>query len=126
MGTRGYRYKTSHSLSGPGDGGRTGSWRVQRPVIDLERCTPAKRGAEACFICWLYCPDCVISRTIPPVIDYEYCKGCAICAEECPTKAITMVDEAGADGAATAGGVALPEGADSPEACSTEGPRPCT
>ena len=66
MGTRGYRYKTSHSQSGPGDGGRTGSWRVQRPVIDLERCTPAKRGAEACFICWLYCPDCVISRTIPP------------------------------------------------------------
>ncbi len=65
MGTREYRFKTSHSLSGPGDGGKTGSWRVQRPVIDLERCTPAKRGTEACFICWLYCPDCVISRTIP-------------------------------------------------------------
>jgi len=44
-------------------------------------------------MCWLYCPDGVISRTIPPVIDYEYCKGCGICAEECPTKAITMVEE---------------------------------
>jgi pyruvate ferredoxin oxidoreductase delta subunit len=41
----------------------------------------------------LYCPDAVISRTIPPTIDYEYCKGCGICAEECPTKAIAMVDE---------------------------------
>jgi pyruvate ferredoxin oxidoreductase delta subunit len=23
----------------------------------------------------------------------DYCKGCGICAEECPAKAITMVDE---------------------------------
>ena len=71
----------------PGRGGssaRSSTWT---------RCTPAKRGTEACFTCWLYCPDCVVSRTIPPEIDYEYCKGCGICAEECPTKAITMVDE---------------------------------
>ncbi|MEM2686731.1 MAG: 4Fe-4S binding protein, partial [Thermoproteota archaeon] len=26
-------------------------------------------------------------------IDYNYCKGCGICAEECPRKAITMVPE---------------------------------
>ncbi len=115
MGTRGYRYKTSHSLSGPGDGGKTGSWRVQRPVIDLEKCTPARRGTEACFICWLYCPDCVISRTVPPTIDYEYCKGCGICAEECPTKAISMIDEA-----------EYVVDADEAEACSVEGVRPCT
>jgi pyruvate ferredoxin oxidoreductase delta subunit len=98
---------------------------VQRPVINTELCTPCKRGAEACFICWLYCPDCVISRTIPPTIDYEYCKGCAICAEECPTKAITMVDEAewhegGGDAADRR------EGEEAAAACSDEGPRPCT
>jgi pyruvate ferredoxin oxidoreductase delta subunit len=35
----------------------------------------------------------VITRTIPPTIDYEYCKGCGICAEECPSKAISMKEE---------------------------------
>ncbi|HPC46746.1 MAG TPA: 4Fe-4S binding protein [Deltaproteobacteria bacterium] len=94
MGTRAYGRKTSHSEPGPGDGGRTGSWRVVRPVIDTNTCTPARRKTPSCFICWLYCPDAVISRTVPPSIDYEYCKGCGICAEECPTKAISMVEEA--------------------------------
>jgi Pyruvate/2-oxoacid:ferredoxin oxidoreductase delta subunit len=28
--------------------------------------------------------------------DLEYCKGCGICAEECPTKAIEMITEVGA------------------------------
>ncbi|MBN2299093.1 MAG: 4Fe-4S binding protein [Deltaproteobacteria bacterium] len=88
-----YRSRTSHSKSGPGDAGKTGSWRILRPVIDPGVCIPAKRGAPACYMCWLYCPDGVISRSIPPTIDYEYCKGCGICAEECPTKAITMVEE---------------------------------
>ncbi|MFW6081157.1 MAG: 4Fe-4S binding protein [Desulfosalsimonas sp.] len=83
----------SHSKPGPGDAGRTGSWRVMRPVIDLEKCIPAKRNKPACFSCWLYCPDGVITKTIPPTIDYEYCKGCEICAEECPAGAITMVEE---------------------------------
>ena len=94
MGTRAFKRKTSHSEPGPGDGGITGSWRVVRPVIKVELCIPAKRKAEACFLCWLYCPDVVVTRTIPPTIDLEYCKGCGICAEECPAKAIIMVDEA--------------------------------
>ena len=83
----------SRSEPGPGDGGRTGSWRIVRPVIDLKKCIPAKTKKEACFACWLYCPDAVVSKTIPPTIDYEYCKGCGICAEQCPAKAISMVEE---------------------------------
>jgi pyruvate ferredoxin oxidoreductase delta subunit len=54
---------------------------------------PVKKGKSACFLCWLYCPDAVISKTIPVRIDLDYCKGCGICAEVCPTKAITMVSE---------------------------------
>ena len=86
---------TSNSKPGPGDAGRTGSWRVERPVIDYEKCTPAKKQKSICHLCWLYCPDGVVTKEIEPKIDLEYCKGCGICAEECPTKAIKMVEETG-------------------------------
>ncbi len=84
---------TSNSTSGPGDAGRTGSWRVERPVVNYSKCTPAKKQKAACHLCWLYCPDAVITKDLEPKIDMEYCKGCGICAEECPTGAITMVQE---------------------------------
>jgi pyruvate ferredoxin oxidoreductase delta subunit len=93
MTTRKFCNQISRSKPGPGDGGNTGSWRVLRPVINLEACIPVKRKKKACFNCWLYCPDSVVSKTIPPVINYDYCKGCGICAEECPAGAISMVDE---------------------------------
>ncbi|MHA1683533.1 MAG: 4Fe-4S binding protein, partial [Promethearchaeota archaeon] len=33
------------------------------------------------------------TKTNPPVIDLDYCKGCGICASECPHGAIEMVEE---------------------------------
>jgi pyruvate ferredoxin oxidoreductase delta subunit len=93
MDRRDYGPRISYSEPGPGDGGRTGSWRVLRPVIDPNICIPARRNVKACFVCWLYCPDGVISKSIPPAIDYRYCKGCGICAEQCPAKAIKMIEE---------------------------------
>ena len=93
MATKKYGKVISYSEPGPGDAGRTGSWRVLRPIIDLKACIPAKTNKKACFICWLLCPDGVVTKTIPPQIDYEYCKGCAICAEECPAGAIAMIEE---------------------------------
>ena len=84
---------TSNSVSGPGDAGRTGSWRAERPILDLTKCTPAKKGKPACHLCWLYCPDNVVTKEINPSIDLEYCKGCGICAEECPVDAIEMIEE---------------------------------
>ncbi len=88
-----FKVLTSASTAGPGDAGRTGSWRVERPVIDYSRCIPAKSGKPSCHLCWLLCPDNVVSKELEPSIDMEYCKGCGICAEECPAEAIAMVAE---------------------------------
>ncbi len=68
----------------------TGDWRSDKPIWDEKKCTH-------CLICWVYCPDSAIIVKDGKVvgIDYSYCKGCGICAEECPPKiqAITMVRE---------------------------------
>ena len=88
-----FKILTSASTAGAGDAGRTGSWRVERPVVDYAKCIPAKTGKHSCHLCWLYCPDSVVSKAIEPAIDLEYCKGCGICAEECPAGAIAMVPE---------------------------------
>jgi len=75
------------SRPAPGAAGRTGLWRLQRPVVDAGRC----RG---CMLCWLYCPESVIEIVDgKAVIDYEYCKGCGVCASVCPFKAIRMEGE---------------------------------
>ena len=57
----------------------TGAWRTLRPVRDEEACTH-------CMICWVYCPDSIILVENSKVIgfDYDHCKGCGICAAECP------------------------------------------
>jgi Pyruvate/2-oxoacid:ferredoxin oxidoreductase delta subunit len=44
------------------------------------------------------CPDNAIVKLGPGQrfrIDLDYCKGCGICSNECPSGAITMVDEDG-------------------------------
>ena len=93
MGTRDCKHICDESSPSIGEAGITGEWRTSYPVIDQKKCTPAKQNKPACFLCWLYCPDAVVSKTIPVQINLEYCKGCGICAQICPTKAITMIDE---------------------------------
>jgi pyruvate ferredoxin oxidoreductase delta subunit len=74
------------AISRPTDGaaGKTGTWRVFKPVVDKEKC-------NACGLCATYCPDAVINDDLE--IDLNFCKGCGICANECPKKAIEMVRE---------------------------------
>ena len=73
-----------------GEAGTTGEWRAKRPIIDLSKCTPCKKQKDTCYLCWLYCPDGTVKRGIPLEIDLQYCKGCGVCAQVCPTKAIRM------------------------------------
>ncbi|NOZ54139.1 MAG: FAD-dependent oxidoreductase [Gammaproteobacteria bacterium] len=44
-----------------------------------------------CDNCWHFCPDAaVIKAEGGYMIDYDYCKGCGICAKECPCGHIDM------------------------------------
>jgi 2-oxoacid:acceptor oxidoreductase delta subunit (pyruvate/2-ketoisovalerate family) len=47
-----------------------------------------------CGICIEFCPEGnMIEYQERLCIDYEICKGCGVCATECPHKAIDMVRE---------------------------------
>ena len=66
----------------------TGGWRVQRPVVDMEKCAH-------CMICWVFCPDgsILVDEMRFTGFDLVHCKGCGICAVECPAKCIEMEGE---------------------------------
>ena len=50
-----------------------------------------------CDNCLAVCPDNAVLKiddtTRAYAIDYDFCKGCGICAAECPCGAIEMVPE---------------------------------
>jgi pyruvate ferredoxin oxidoreductase delta subunit len=48
------------------------------------------------MFCHIYCPEGAIKHDIKTndmVFDYDFCKGCGICTNECPAEAIEMVME---------------------------------
>jgi pyruvate ferredoxin oxidoreductase delta subunit len=69
----------------------TGAWRSERPIWIEENCIQ-------CLFCWIYCPDSSVTTKEGKrsEFDYMHCKGCGVCAMECPAKvkAIVMVPEA--------------------------------
>jgi len=69
-------------------------------VAEAERCLSCGT-CNLCEKCYTYCPDLAVrwkrGRT-GLVFDYDYCKGCGICCEECPRDAIDMREVARAAG----------------------------
>jgi len=67
----------------------TGGWRTGlKPSVAIEGCVN-------CLLCWLHCPDSAIrlDGTVFAGFDYDFCKGCEICAAVCPVGVIEMVAE---------------------------------
>lgn len=66
----------------------TGDWRVFSPVLQKERCIK-------CGMCWIFCPDMAYRKDEKGyyIANLNYCKGCGICAAECPAGAIHMEKE---------------------------------
>ena len=51
-------------------------------------------SCNECNTCWFMCPDgVVLSKDGKVDFDYDYCKGCGVCAEECPRGAVTLEEE---------------------------------
>jgi NADPH-dependent glutamate synthase beta subunit-like oxidoreductase/Pyruvate/2-oxoacid:ferredoxin oxidoreductase delta subunit len=74
---------------------------LDRPALmcEVHRCFSCG-SCLACDNCWTLCPDSAVLKMPEPgddgapyVFDLEYCKGCGICAEECPPGFIEMVPE---------------------------------
>ena len=65
----------------------------------------AKKESERCFSCgscnqcgncYVFCPDASVNfddYIYSVQIEYDYCKGCGICMQECPRGSIRMVQE---------------------------------
>lgn len=66
------------------------SWRTFKPVVDYRKCIK-------CGMCWLHCPDSAYSFNAKglPECDGKVCKGCLLCIQVCPAKAITAEQERG-------------------------------
>ncbi len=60
--------------------------RTIRPVIDPQKCSH-------CNLCYIFCPEGSIIRGENFKVNYAYCRGCGICARECPRSAISMIKE---------------------------------
>jgi NADPH-dependent glutamate synthase beta subunit-like oxidoreductase/Pyruvate/2-oxoacid:ferredoxin oxidoreductase delta subunit len=61
---------------------------------ELSRCYSCG-VCDGCDNCYVFCPDVAISREDGVyTINYDYCKGCLICVQECPRGIISTESEA--------------------------------
>lgn len=61
-------------------------------AIEAHRCFSCGQ-CTLCDTCLVYCPEGIVRRKTGGYdVDYTFCKGCGICAVECPRKALEMVE----------------------------------
>jgi len=68
-------------------------------LAEAQRCLSCG-NCLACDNCWTFCPDNAVIKTQELatdgshyLFDLDYCKGCGLCAHECPTGYIQMLPE---------------------------------
>lgn len=71
-----------------------GGFSEEQLVEEARRCFSCGT-CPACDNCYIFCPDAAIRHIKDDpfklyVVDYDYCKGCGICAAECPRACIVM------------------------------------
>jgi 2-oxoacid:acceptor oxidoreductase delta subunit (pyruvate/2-ketoisovalerate family) len=68
---------------------------VDTALFEARRCMSCGNCFE-CDNCYAVCPDNAIVKLGPGkgfAVDLDYCKGCGLCATECPCGAIDMRPE---------------------------------
>lgn len=71
------------------------SLNIEQALSEAQRCFSCGM-CYSCDNCYLFCPDGSVTKQgdgTLNVIDYEYCKGCGICENECPVGVIEMEKE---------------------------------
>ena len=83
----------SFDTDGDGDIGRAAAMDEAQRCLSCGNCL-------ACDNCWTFCPDSAVIKTVELatdgshyLFDLDYCKGCGLCAHECPTGYIQMQAE---------------------------------
>ena len=70
--------------------------RAANPETEAGRCLSCGH-CNSCAVCWTFCPDLAIANETQGFEFFlDYCKGCGICAKECPGGVLEM--EVGAGG----------------------------
>jgi Pyruvate/2-oxoacid:ferredoxin oxidoreductase delta subunit len=71
---------------------KQGTWELERALQEAERCLSCGT-CNLCLQCVSFCPDASIrldEDETGVTVDLDHCKGCGICAYECPRGVITM------------------------------------
>lgn len=76
-----------------------GSLTNEQVQHEARRCLSCG-NCMACDNCWTLCPDSAVLKTREQamqgrhyIFDYDYCKGCGICAHECPSGYIAVKED---------------------------------